>query len=313
MVCVAAESGASYIKFQAFRTDVLVSESAQAAEYQKKNTGAIRQKEMLSKLELSLEDFEEIAGICIKEKIGFLVTPFESKIVPSLIEYGMDRIKVSSGDLTNLPLLISLAKFNLPMIVSTGMASEREVSDSVRLLKNEKVSDLTLLHCTSLYPAPPNTINLRAMSTMKDKFNVKVGFSDHSVGNHIALAAVALGACIIEKHFTLDRELPGPDHQASLEPDELIEMISKLREIEKSLGNGIKEPNESEQEVALLVRRSWHLKRDIKAGIRLTDDDIILKRPGYGLAPDQNPAGRILKQEKTADLPIYPSDLMDKS
>ena len=268
---------------------------------------------MLSSLELSLGDFEKLAATCEKEKIGFLVTPFDYEIVSTLIEFGMDRIKVSSGDLTNISLLVKFASFDLPMIVSTGMANEKEVSHSIEILKSNNVDDITILQCTSLYPAPPRTINLRAMKTMRDKYKVNVGFSDHSIGTHISIAAAALGATTIEKHFTLDRSLPGPDHMASLEPVELSSLIAGVRDVQEALGNGVKEPVEDEIEVSRLVRRSWHTTRDIELGTRLSEKDIILKRPGDGMLGDENPIGRILKNKKRADSPIYQSDLEVKS
>ena len=199
------------------------------------------------------------------------------------------------------------------MIVSTGMANEKEVSHSIEILKSNNVDDITILQCTSLYPAPPRTINLRAMKTMRDKYKVNVGFSDHSIGTHISIAAAALGATTIEKHFTLDRSLPGPDHMASLEPVELSSLIAGVRDVQEALGNGVKEPVEDEIEVSRLVRRSWHTTRDIELGTRLSEKDIILKRPGDGMLGDENPIGRILKNKKRADSPIYQSDLEVKS
>ncbi|MBJ26622.1 MAG: N-acetylneuraminate synthase [Alphaproteobacteria bacterium] len=313
MVRVAAASGADYVKFQAFKADNLVSNHAKTTAYQKNATGSVNQREMLSSLELSLGDFEKLAATCEKEKIGFLVTPFDYEIVSTLIEFGMDRIKVSSGDLTNISLLVKFASFDLPMIVSTGMANEKEVSHSIEILKSNNVDDITILQCTSLYPAPPRTINLRAMKTMRDKYKVNVGFSDHSIGTHISIAAAALGATTIEKHFTLDRSLPGPDHMASLEPVELSSLIAGVRDVQEALGNGVKEPVEDEIEVSRLVRRSWHTTRDIELGTRLSEKDIVLKRPGDGMLGDENPIGRILKNKKRADSPIYQSDLEVKS
>tara|TARA_B100000686_G_C16799474_1_gene984925 strand:- start:2263 stop:3279 length:1017 start_codon:yes stop_codon:yes gene_type:complete len=313
MVRVAAASGADYVKFQAFKAENLVSNHAKTTAYQKNATGSVNQREMLSSLELSLGDFEKLAATCEKEKIGFLVTPFDYEIVSTLIEFGMDRIKVSSGDLTNISLLVKFASFDLPMIVSTGMANEKEVSHSIEILKSNNVDDITILQCTSLYPAPPRTINLRAMKTMRDKYKVNVGFSDHSIGTHISIAAAALGATTIEKHFTLDRSLPGPDHMASLEPVELSSLIAGVRDVQEALGSGVKEPVEDEIEVSRLVRRSWHTTRDIELGTRLSEKDIVLKRPGDGMLGDENPIGRILKNKKRADSPIYQSDLEVKS
>lgn len=309
MVRVAADAGADYVKFQAFRASALASTSAPTAEYQRTATRAGDQQSLLSSLELDLDDFAVLADECSRADIGFLATPFDIDMAAPLIAMGMDRIKIPSGDLTNEPMLDELACLGLPMIVSTGMATEDEVRQSLAVLRRAGATDVTLLHCTSLYPAPIATINLRAMETLRDVFGTPVGYSDHSVGDHVAIAAVALGACVIEKHFTLDRTMSGPDHAASIEPTELGEMIRRLRETAMALGDGIKRPASGETDVAALVRRSWHARSDLTVGAILADSDVILKRPGTGLPADASPVGRRLAAAVTADAPIHENDL----
>jgi N,N'-diacetyllegionaminate synthase len=311
MVCVAADAGADYVKFQAFRARTLASASAPTAEYQHTATRAGDQQSLLGSLELGLEDFAALAEECRRAGIGFLATPFDTDMAAPLIAMGMDRIKIPSGDLTNEPMLDELARLGLPMIVSTGMATEDEVRQSLAVMRGAGATDVTLLHCTSLYPAPISSINLRAMETLRDVFDTLVGYSDHSVGDHVSIAAVALGACVIEKHFTLDRTMPGPDHAASIEPDELGEMVRRLRETALALGDGVKRPASGERDVASLVRRSWHARCDLTAGAVLGNGDIVLKRPDTGLPADASPIGRQLAVAIAADTAICESDLED--
>ena len=310
MVRVAADAGADYVKFQAFHAEALVSNRAATAAYQKKNTGARDQLSLLRKLELSLADFAALAKECRRARIGFLVTPFDAAMAAPLVAMGIDRIKIPSGELTNEPMLRELARFRLPIILSTGMATKAEVGRALTVLRRAGVKDVTLLHCTSLYPAPASTINLRAIETMRRAFGVHVGYSDHSLGDHVSIAAVALGAVAIEKHFTLDRALPGPDHKASLEPSELKDMIVRLRETARALGDGIKRPARGEAAVARLVRRSWHARRDLPAGAVLTKNNVLLKRPADGLPPGKAPFGRRLKRARRVDTAIRPGDLV---
>ncbi|MCX7353312.1 MAG: N-acetylneuraminate synthase [Alphaproteobacteria bacterium] len=310
MVRVAASAGADYVKFQAFRAEALVSHRAATAAYQKKNAGVRNQLSLLRKLELSLSDFATLAKECRRARIGFLVTPFDTAMAAPLIAMGMDRIKIPSGELTNEPMLRELARFRLPVILSTGMATKAEVGRALAVLRRAGAKDVTLLHCTSLYPAPVSAINLRAIETMRRAFDVDVGYSDHSMGDHVSVAAVALGAVAIEKHFTLDRTLPGPDHKASLEPAELKDMIVRLRETAAALGDGIKRPARGETAVAHLVRRSWHARRDLSAGTTLAKDDLVLKRPADGLSPSNAPFGRRLKRARRADTAIRSGDLV---
>jgi len=309
MVRIAADAGADYVKFQAFRAGALASASAPTAEYQRTATRACDQQSLLSSLELGLDEFAALAVECSRADIVFLATPFDIDMAAPLIAMGMDRIKIPSGDLTNEPMLDELARLGLPMIVSTGMATEDEVRQSLAVLRRAGATDVTLLHCTSLYPAPIATINLRAMETLRDVFGTPVGYSDHSVGDHVAIAAVALGACVIEKHFTLDRTMPGPDHAASIEPAELGEMIRRLRETAMALGDGIKRPASGETDVAALVRRSWHARRDLTVGAILADSDVMLKRPGTGLPADASPVGRRMAAAVSADAAIRENDL----
>jgi sialic acid synthase SpsE len=223
----------------------------------------------------------------------------------------MDRIKVASGELTNAPALVRFARLGKPVLLSTGMATLDEVGRALELLRANGAVGITLLQCTSLYPAPPVALNLRAMQTMARHFGLPVGFSDHSHGDQAAVAAAALGASVIEKHYTLDRSLPGPDHAASLEPSELATMIHKLREIGAMLGDGRKVPTRDELATATLVRRSWHAARDLGAGAFLGHGDAVLKRPADGLAPFESPFGRTLIRAVAADAPLTAADLAD--
>jgi N,N'-diacetyllegionaminate synthase len=304
MVAAAAEAGADIVKFQAFTAAGLVARGAQTAAYQAANTGKGDQVSLLGDLELSRDDFEVLAEDCRGQGIGFLATAFDIDMIEALVAMGMDRIKVASGELTNTPALRRFAQLGLPVLLSTGMATMDEVGAAVETLTVAGANDITLLHCTSLYPAPTDALNLRAMPAMAARFGLPVGYSDHSLGDHAAIAAVALGATVIEKHFTLDRALPGPDHKASLEPAELAAMIRKLRETAAMLGDGEKKPAPGEKETAALVRRSWHAVRDIPAGTLLTTNDLVLKRPADGLPPDECPAGRRLAVALCADQPV---------
>ena len=310
MVAAAAAAGADYVKFQAFSADRLVARGARTAAYQAANTGETDQAALLRGLELSLEQFAVLAQACRVADIGFMVTAFDVDTVEALVALGMDRLKVASGELTNTPALARFAALGLPILLSTGMATLDEVADAVEVLTSHGASDITLLHCTSLYPAPVAALNLRAIDTLARRFGLPVGYSDHSPGDHAAIAAVALGATVIEKHFTLDRTLPGPDHRASLEPDELAVMIRKLRETAIALGDGVKAPAPGEVETARLVRRSWHALRPLAAGRMLTADDVALKRPADGLPPACSPVGATLGRPLSVDAPVTAADLV---
>ena len=309
LVAAAAEAGADYVKFQAFTAAELVTAGTGTAAYQAENTGEADQGTLLGGLELPLDAFAKITAACQKNNLGFLCTAFDVDVIDALVGFGMDRIKVASGELTNTPALRRFAALGLPVLLSTGMATLDEVAVAIDQLKSAGTTDITLLHCTSLYPAVPESLNLRAMVTMADAFGLPVGYSDHSLGDHASVAAVALGASVIEKHFTLDRSLPGPDHKASLEPGDLAAMICKLRETAAMLGDGDKKPAPGEAETAALVRRSWHARRDLPAGAVVKAGDVALKRPADGLSPAQSPVGRTLSAAVKANAPLRAADL----
>ena len=310
MVAAASEAGADYVKFQGFRADEIVAADAGTAAYQAANTGVRNQHHLLRSLEIPLDEMALLAEECRTRAIRFLCTPFDVAMTADLVGMGMDRIKVASGELTNTPALSRLAGFGLPVILSTGMATIDEVATAVAALRGGGAGDITLLHCTSLYPAPPESLNLRAMVTLAERFGLPVGYSDHSLDDYAAVAATALGATMIEKHFTLDRSLPGPDHRASLEPDELASMIAKLGKPSAALGDGTKRPVAGEADTARLVRRSWHAARALSAGARLTERDVMLNRPADGLAPADSPIGRLLARPLSVGAPIRARDLV---
>jgi N,N'-diacetyllegionaminate synthase len=279
----AKNAGADYVKFQSFKTEKLVSKFAEKAEYQKKNTSNTEtQFDMIKKLELSDNDHDALVQFCKEVGIGFSSSPFDNEGIVYLDSLGVDFFKVPSGEITNLPYLKELAKFNRPIILSTGMASLSEVQDALSILKGK---DVTVLHCNTEYPTPMQDVNLKAMLTIKEKFNVKVGYSDHTLGIEIPIAAVALGAVVIEKHFTINKEMEGPDHKASLEPYELKNMVQAIRNIEKALGNGVKEPSPSEKKNINIARKSIVAAKEISQGELFTIDNITVKRPGSGISP----------------------------
>jgi len=285
LIDAAKDAGADAVKFQTFKTENVVVKDAQKAEYQKETTGEGSQYEMIKKLELAEEDFRELADYAEKKDIMFLSSPFDKESVDLLHELDVPAFKVGSGEITNLPLLRYIAKKGKPIILSTGMSTLGEIEEALDVIRSEGVEDIILLHCVSNYPARIEDVNLRAMGTLKQAFKLPVGFSDHTLGITAPIAAVALGACVIEKHFTLDRNLPGPDHKASLEPDELKEMVKDIREVEKALGNGIKKPTKEEEEVKKVARKSIVAKVDISKGAIITEDMLDVKRPGTGIEP----------------------------
>jgi N-acetylneuraminate synthase len=300
LVEAAAECGADAVKFQTFAADKLATAGAQAAEYQRANAGAADQLSMLKKLELPAESFRRLKARADALGIEFMSTPFDAESARMLVELGMRRIKVPSGEITNLPFLEELAAFGLPLIVSTGMADMEEVAQAVAAVGAAR-SRLTLLHCTSNYPALPEDVNLRAMATLRERFSLPVGYSDHTDGTAIAIAAAALGAVAIEKHFTLDRDLEGPDHKASLAPEALRRMVQDIRAVEAGLGNGVKAPRPNELPVRDLVRRSVTLRRARRAGERIAAEDLVLLRPGSGIAPKD--LARVAGKRAVRDLP----------
>lgn len=286
MIEVAKESGVDAIKFQTYQAEKLVTLKSKKAEYQEKNTGkAESQLEMLKKIQLSQNEFVELKQHCRGVGIEFLSTSFDFESVDFLFQMGISQWKIPSGEITNLPYLIQIAETKLPIILSTGMATLDEVAEAVAVLKKYGSTEITLLHCTTEYPAPFDEVNLRAMLTMREEFNLPIGYSDHTMGIEIPIAAVAMGATIIEKHFTLDRSMDGPDHQASLEPDELKQMVCAIRHVEKAFGDGIKQPTESEKKNIQIARKSIVAETKIKMGVVFTKDNLTIKRPGNGISP----------------------------
>ncbi len=312
LIDVAAKAGADAVKFQTFKANKVVSRFASKAEYQTRNTGtAESQLEMIKKLELNEEQHIVLAEHCQKTGIEFMSTPFDLDSVDFLANViKVSRLKIPSGEITNGLILLKFAQTGKPIILSTGMSTLDEVETALGVLafgfinSGEKPSTgafkeayssnkgqaflkekVSLLHCTTEYPAPFNEVNLRAMDTLRDKFTLPVGYSDHTMGIAVPIAAVARGAVIIEKHFTLDRNLPGPDHKASLEPGELKQMVSSIRQIELALGNGIKQPTASELKNKAVARKSLVATREIKQGELFTEDNIAAKRPGNGISP----------------------------
>tara|TARA_R100000789_G_scaffold11804_1_gene15738 strand:+ start:1527 stop:2531 length:1005 start_codon:yes stop_codon:yes gene_type:complete len=291
LIAVAAEAGADLVKFQTFVTASNISRSAPKAEYQKGSTDPEEsQYEMVRKLELSKDDHLELIEECRKRKIGFFSTAFDAASIDMLDELNVgDYVKVPSGELTNLPYLRYLTRHGKRVLLSTGMADLGEIEAAINVVEQAGTprDKITVLHCTTEYPTPMEDVNLRAMVNIGKAFGVSVGYSDHTPGIEVPIAAVALGATVIEKHFTLDRTLPGPDHRASLEPDELKAMVQGIRNIEKALGDGIKRPSPSELKNKPIARKSLVAARPIKAGEAFTEDNLMAKRPGTGISPMQ--------------------------
>lgn len=313
LVEAAARAGADAVKFQTFSADLLVTADAPKAAYQRETTGGTEsQRDMLHRLELSPEAHRKLMTQCQRQGIQFLSTPFDEESVDLLERLGVPAFKMSSGEITNLPFLAHVARKGKPMIISTGMATLQEVRTAVRTVLDEGNKELALLHCVSGYPADPADVNLRAMATMGTAFQVPIGYSDHTRTNDVALAAVALGACILEKHLTLDRALSGPDHRASSEPAEFAELVRGIRAIQLALGTGEKRPAKAEAAVAAVARKSLVAARDIPAGSVITEAMVAVKRPGTGLPPALRaqvigrrarrdiPAGTLLDQDLLA-------------
>ncbi len=290
LVDAAKEAGADCVKFQTFRPEALVTGQAAKADYQQKSSGATEtQLDMLKKLALVEEDFADLKNYCKKRKIDFLSTAFDLDSIDFLSRLGCEIWKIPSGEITNYPYLVKIARLHQNAILSTGMSSLDEVERAYHLLKEHGAGEITLLQCTTEYPAPVEDVNLQAMITMKEHFGCRVGYSDHTEGIEIAVAAAAMGASVIEKHFTLDKTMEGPDHKASLEPGELKEMIRTIRNVEKALGNGVKAASESERKNQTAARKSIVAKRRIARGEVFTEDNITTKRPGNGISPMQWP------------------------
>lgn len=307
LIDAAANAGVDYVKFQTFKASKLVSPKAKTAEYQNKNTGSEdnSQLNMLKKLELSHEDHVELMSYCDEKNIKFFSTAFDTSTVDYLDELGLDLFKVPSGEITNFPYLRAVALKKKPVILSTGMCTEEEIKDAVAVMLKFGVDkkDITILHCNTEYPTPMKDVNLKAMLTIGKAFNVEIGYSDHTLGIEVPTAAVALGATVIEKHFTLDRTLPGPDHAASLEPDELKAMVDAIRNIEEAIsGSGEKVPSESEQKNMAIARKSIHLVADVKADTIIEESHLIALRPGGGVSPMkwEEVIGKTLVNDKDA-------------
>jgi N,N'-diacetyllegionaminate synthase len=288
LVDVAAEAGADLVKFQTFSADRLVTISANKAEYQNQTTDASEsQHAMIKKLELSREMHEDIIAYCKKCGIEFFSTGFDIQSIDLLLELGLKQFKIPSGEITNLPYLRHIGKLGKPVILSSGMAKLGEIEAALDVLEasGSQRKNITVLHCNTEYPTPMAHVNLRAMLSIRDAFGVAVGYSDHTLGIEVPIAAVALGATVIEKHFTLDRSLPGPDHKASLEPDELKAMVQAIRNIEKALGDGIKRPSPSEAKNKPIARKSLIAAIAIQSGECFTEVNLAVKRPGTGITP----------------------------
>jgi N-acetylneuraminate synthase/N,N'-diacetyllegionaminate synthase len=285
-LCDAAkEAGVDIIKFQTWNTDLVVTKNTRMAEYQAENMSSLEsQYEMLKKLELSYAHFRLVKEHCDNIGIRFLSTADERESLDFLISLGIDLVKLGSGEITNIPYLRYIGGLNLPVILSTGMSNLAQVAIAYDTLVNAGVKDISILHCTTNYPCPMDEVNLKAMCTLRDAFKCPVGYSDHTMGTEVPVAAVALGAEIIEKHFTLDRIMDGPDHKASLEPAELKLMVQQIRNIETALGDGIKRPNRSEVENAKVVLKSILAKCPIKKGELLTPDNLVVKRASSGIS-----------------------------
>jgi len=290
LIDAAANAGADFVKFQTFKASALISKAAVKADYQKRNTGDKddSQFEMLEKLELDRFVHNELSQYSKSKGIQFLSSGFDEESIDLLDQLGMEFFKIPSGEITNKPYLQHIAYKGKPVIMSTGMSNMIEIKAALNVLTENGLNkeQITVLHCNTEYPTPMEDVNLKAMLTIKNEFGVKVGYSDHTLGIEIPIAAVALGATVIEKHFTLDRNLPGPDHRASLEPKELKAMVMAIRNVELALiGSGIKEPSESEKPNIQITRKSIHSNKKINAGTVLTAEHLIMKRPGIGISP----------------------------
>lgn len=290
LIDAAVDAGVDLVKFQTFTAEKLVTKTALKADYQIENTkdGRESQFEMLKKIELSINDHELLIKYCTKKNIGFFSTAFDLDSLQFLCDLGLDLVKIPSGELTNLPYLRLAAKLFSKVIISSGMANMEEIKDAVDVFLEQgfNLDNIIILHCNTEYPTPMQDVNLMAMLEIKERFGTQVGYSDHTLGIEVPIASVALGAKVIEKHFTLDRNLPGPDHLASLEPIELKNMVSAIRNIELALaGNGIKQASESELKNIVIARKSIHTNKKLIKGQLLTDDDLIALRPGDGISP----------------------------
>lgn len=287
LIDAAAIAGVDYVKFQTFKAEKLVTKNAKQAEYQQRNAAAESQLAMLKKLELSKKEHEELIGYCQEKGVRFLSTAFDMESVEYLHSLNLGLWKIPSGEITNYPYLVKIAQYGEPVILSTGMSTMEDIKQSIDVLCNNGLTkeQITLLHCNTEYPTPMQDVNLQAMLQMREQLGAKVGYSDHTKGIEVPIAAVALGAEVIEKHFTLDRTLPGPDHKASLEPKELKAMVDSIRNIEQALGDGQKQVSESERKNMAIARKSIVAAKIIRKGDLLTEENLTTKRPGSGISP----------------------------
>lgn len=287
LIDAAAIAGVDYVKFQTFKAKKLVTKNAKQAEYQQRNAAAESQLAMLKKLELSKKEHEELIGYCQEKGVRFLSTAFDMESVEYLHSLNLGLWKIPSGEITNYPYLVKIAQYGEPVILSTGMSTMEDIKQSIDVLCNNGLTkeQITLLHCNTEYPTPMQDVNLQAMLQMREQLGAKVGYSDHTKGIEVPIAAVALGAEVIEKHFTLDRTLPGPDHKASLEPKELKAMVDSIRNIEQALGDGQKQVSESERKNMAIARKSIVAAKIIRKGDLLTEENLTTKRPGSGISP----------------------------
>ena len=303
LIDVAASSGVDIVKFQTFKTENLVSKDAKMAEYQVSNTKREdSQFNMLKKLELSLDDHHTLIDYCRNKNIAFLSTAFDLESLDQLADLGITLFKIPSGEITNYPFLKKVGQKKQKVILSTGMSTTDEIGDAINVLINEgtKLNDITVLHCNTEYPTPMQDVNLLAMNAIGKEFNVKVGYSDHTPGIEVAIAAVALGAEVIEKHFTLDKNMEGPDHKASLNPEELRQLVTSIRNIEKALGSDVKLPSPSEFKNKNIARKSIHVATFLQKGHVIGENDLVMKRPGDGISPMK--IGQVLGKKVKHDL-----------
>lgn len=286
LIDAAVQAGVDAVKFQTFKTESLVCKDAKKAEYQTETTDkAESQFEMLKKLELTVDMHKELIEYCKQKNVAFLSTPFDLESIDLLEQLGMEVYKIPSGEITNYPYLRKIGHTGKKVIMSTGMSSIEEVRQAVKVLRENGSKEVVVLHCNTEYPTPMSDVNLKAMLTLKEELGLEVGYSDHTKGIEVPIAATALGATVIEKHFTLDKNMVGPDHKASLEPEELKQMVQAIRNIEKALGDGKKEPSQSEKKNIQVVRKSIVAKCDISAGETFSENNITTKRPGTGINP----------------------------
>jgi N,N'-diacetyllegionaminate synthase len=310
----AKEAGADIVKFQTAIPELVMSKYAEKADYQKKMTGENEsQLAMAKRIHLPLSDYVKLKGYCDKKNIAFLSTPFDMPSIETLVALDMPIFKIPSGEITNLPYLQRIGELKKQIIISTGMSKLGEIEDALIVLTSAgaPLDNITVLHCVTEYPTPFNEVNLNAMNTIRSAFGVKVGYSDHTVGIEIPIAAVALGATVIEKHFTLDRNMEGPDHKASLEPHELKAMVQSIRNIEVAMGSGIKVPAAVEVKNMVIARKSIHIQHNLNKGDVLTQTNLIMKRPGDGISPMQLNLilGKKLNKDKLEDTKLTWNDI----